>query len=43
MPDIQEVIDVSADFIKYASGITIIFAVAKAGLSLVYKAITGKD
>ena len=43
MPDIQEVVDVSAIYISYATGITVIFAVARAGLSLIWKAITGRD
>lgn len=43
MPDINDIISVFADFLKYASSITIIFALSKAGLSIIYKAITGKD
>ena len=43
MPDINEIIVVFGEFLGYAVPITCIFAVGKAGLGIIYKAITGKD
>lgn len=43
MPDIQDVITILGQYISYATGITIIMGLAKAGLSIIYHAITGKD
>lgn len=43
MPDINEVITVFATFLSYATPITVIFAVSKAGLGIIYHAITGRD
>ncbi len=43
MVDMNEVITTLAVFIKYATVIVVTLGVAKAGLSIIYRAITGKD
>lgn len=43
MPDMQDVINLLAEFLKPATFITVIMGVSKAGLSIIYHAITGKD
>lgn len=43
MPSVQSIIDVFGDFLGYAAPITIIMAIGKAGLGMIYHAIYGRE